>query len=84
MLYNENSALRKHDVCLLMAIRPKMSLEEDFNTSQNFAEQVRTVWGENLVNWHLNNYYLSEILCLDFINGAKKAINLKVHLWVIF
>ena len=33
-------ALRKHDVCLLMAIRPKMSLEENFNTSQNFAEQV--------------------------------------------
>ncbi|XP_065882435.1 RNA helicase aquarius-like [Dysidea avara] len=36
----EWEALRKHDVCLLMAIRPKMSLEENFNTSQNFAEQV--------------------------------------------
>ena len=34
-------ALRKHDVCLLIAIQPKMSLDEKFNTAQNFASQVR-------------------------------------------
>ena len=33
-------ALRKHDVCLLIAIQPKMSLDEKFNTAQNFASQV--------------------------------------------
>ena len=37
-------ALRKHDVCLLIAIQPKMSLDEKFNTAQNFASQVSTMY----------------------------------------
>jgi len=36
-------ALRKHDVCLLIAIQPKMSVDEKFNTSQNFASQVSDI-----------------------------------------
>lgn len=43
MWYHMLLGLRKHDVCFLVTVRAQMSLNDTFDSKQNFAKQVNNL-----------------------------------------